>query len=183
MQVENDDTCHALLRFTSGAMGTMVTSWTAADSPGFLIDAFGSNGRIRLSAVGYPSIASAKLYFARPSLNLMPSGQELDIPDRLLSVAGRLVEPDASDRFNGSQRLSIARLFEGFCRSVRDGSEPTPDFARAAEIQTIIEALHESDRRRAWVDIAPLTSTAHRPPSMGPDERNLIDNAEGADHD
>jgi hypothetical protein len=22
-----------------------------------------------------------------------------------------------------------------------------------------------------------------RPPSMGPDERNLIDNAEGADHD
>ncbi len=55
--------------------------------------------------------------------------------------------------------------------------------ARAAEIQTIIESLHESDRRRAWVDIAPLTSTAHRPPSMGPDERNLIDNAEGADHD
>ncbi len=51
------------------------------------------------------------------------------------------------------------------------------------QIQTIIEALHESDRRRAWVDIAPLTSTAHRPPSMGPDERNLIDNAEGADHD
>jgi predicted dehydrogenase len=152
LAAETDDTCHALLRFRSGAMGTIATSWTAADSPGFFVDALGSKGRIRLSAMGYPSIASAKLYFGTANLSMLPSGHEVVIPNRLMSVAGRAVAPVAGDQLNGSQRLSIARLFEGLIQSIRDGGEPTPDFARASEIQGIIEALYESDIRRAWVD-------------------------------
>ncbi|MFC4595839.1 Gfo/Idh/MocA family protein [Sphingobium tyrosinilyticum] len=153
MAVETDDTAHALLRFANGAMGTLITSWTAADAPGFHIDALGSKGRLRLDALQYPSIATAKLYHGRPDFRMMPSGSDVPVPERLMTVAGRLVEPHESDAHNGSQRVSIARLFEGFVRSIRDGSEPVPDFARAAEVQGVIEAVYQSHGQRAWVDL------------------------------
>jgi predicted dehydrogenase len=151
MNVETDDTCHALLRFSSGAMGTLATSWTAADSPGFHLDAFGSKGRLRLDALRYPSVASAKLYFGEPDYSMTPTGKEVPVPERLMTVAGRLVMPDAGDQFNGAQRLSIGKLFEGFVHGIRTGGEPAPSFARAAEIEAIIEALYVSHREDAWI--------------------------------
>nr|UZH23238.1 hypothetical protein [myxobacterium MSr12020] len=153
MRVETDDTSHALLRFASGAMGTLTTSWTACDSPGFHIDAFGSKGRLRLEALHYPSVASARLYAARSDFALSPSGGEVPVPERLSTVAGRVVAADPNDG-SGGQRVSLARLFDGFVQAVRNGGEPPGSFARALEVQKIIEALYESHRRRAWVDLA-----------------------------
>jgi predicted dehydrogenase len=151
MEVETDDTAQALLQFRSGAMGTMTTSWTAADAPGFYIDAMGSKGRLRLEALRYPSIETAKLYAARPSLAMMPSGTEVPVPERFLSVAGRPIGLNPSDVYNGGQLVSLGRLFEDVVRAIRTGGEPTPSFARAREIQGIIEALYASNDSRAWV--------------------------------
>lgn len=157
MEVETDDTAHALLQFRSGAMGTMTTSWTAADAPGFHIDAMGSKGRLRLEALRYPSIETAKLYAARPNLMMTPSGEEVAVPERLMSVAGKPVLPDPSDVYNGGQRVSLGRLFEDVVRAIRTGSEPTPSFARAREVQGIVEALYESNESRSWVQPRGLT--------------------------
>ncbi|UQA56894.1 Gfo/Idh/MocA family protein [Polyangium aurulentum] len=154
MAVETDDTSHALLRFASGAMGTLTTSWTAADSPGFHIDAFGSKGRLRLDALAYPSVASAKLYAAKSDFAIAPSGHEVPVPERLRRVDGRIVEADPNDG-TGGQRVSLARLFEGFSRAVRDGGEPPASFARSLEVQRTVEALYASHRRKAWVDLTP----------------------------
>lgn len=151
MEVETDDTAHALLQFSNGAMGTMTTSWTAADAPGFHIDAMGSKGRLRLEALRYPSIETAKLYAARPSMAMMPSGDEVPVPERLMSVAGKPVGSDPSDAYNGGQRVSLARLFENVVHAIRTGGEPTPSFARAREVQGVIEALYESNDSKAWV--------------------------------
>jgi predicted dehydrogenase len=153
MDVETDDTCHGLLAFANGAMGTLQTSWTAADSPGFYIDAFGNKGRLRLEALRYPSIDTARLYAAKSAIPLAPCGQEVPVPERLLQVEGRHVAPADTDMFNGGQRVSLGRLFSGFARSIRDNSEPVTTFERSVEIQRIVEALYESNRSRAWIDL------------------------------
>ncbi len=158
MPVETDDTCHALLDFAGGAMGMLSTSWTAADSPGFHIEAFGSRGRLRLSALRYPSVDSAKLYAAKNHVSNLPTGSVVPVPARLMTVAGRLVEPGPADIMNGGQRVSLARLFECFVQAIHGAGEPLPSFARAAEIQGLIEALYKSDQRRARADTAWLTA-------------------------
>jgi predicted dehydrogenase len=155
MPVETDDTSHALLRFASGAMGTFITSWTAADSPGFVIDAMGSKGRLRLESHAYPNISSAKLYAAKAAFSASPTGAEIAVPDRLFMVGGRPVAAAEPASGSGGQRPSLGRLFEGFAHAVRHGGEPPVSFARALEVQGVIEALYESDARRAWVDIPP----------------------------
>jgi len=153
MPVETDDTCHALLKFASGAMGTLATSWTAADSPGFSIDAMGRKGRLRLEALRYPSVATARLYASKNDLGMAPGGREVPLPDRLLTVGGHVVGPDQSGAaMDGGQLVSIGRLFEGVVQAVEDGGEPPASFARALEVQGLIEALYESDRRKTWVE-------------------------------
>lgn len=149
--VETDDTAHALLDFANGAMGTFATSWTAADSPGFSLEAIGTRGRLHLTALRYPSIDTARLYAGGNSMTLVPTGAEVPVPDRLMSVGGMPVEPDPGDLYNGGQRISLARLFETFVTAIRNGGEPLPSFARAAEAQGLIEALYASHDRKAWV--------------------------------
>ena len=153
MDVETDDTCHALLNFASGAMGTLQSSWTAADCPGFFLDVFGSKGRLRLEALRYPSAETARLYAAKSTRNMQPSGAEIAVPERLFAIDGKVLGSHEQDLWNGGQRISLARLFSDFAGSIRDGREYPVTFDRALEVQAIIEALYESDRRRAWVDI------------------------------
>jgi predicted dehydrogenase len=154
--VETDDCCQAMLRFESGAMGTLSTSWVAADAPGFHLDVLGSKGRLRLDAVGYPSVSSAKLYFAKVGPSMIPSGSLVEIPAELFKIADKGFEFDETDQFNGGQRLSIARLFDQFVTSIDHGDEPLGSFARAAEIQNLIEALYTSRDTRAWA--APMNN-------------------------
>jgi predicted dehydrogenase len=156
--VETDDTSHALLNFASGAMGMFSTSWTAADSPGFAIEAFGSKGRLLLTSLQYPSIQSAKLYASKNETpHHVPGGAEVEVPARLFQADGKTVTLGQEDLYNGGQRVSLARVFESLTNAIRGKGEPLPGFTRAAEIQGLVEALYESDRRRAWVDTAPFT--------------------------
>lgn len=151
---ETDDSCHALLRFTSGAMGTLQTSWTAADSPGFFLDVLGSKGRLRIEALRYPGVASAKLLGTNtPDLMMTPNLAELEVPEDLFAIGGRLVATDPTDPYNGGQRISLARLFESFAGAIRNGGEPVASFARSLEIQGLVEALYESDRRGVRVTV------------------------------
>ena len=154
-KVETDDTCHALLNFASGAMGMLSTSWTAADSPGFYIEAFGSKGRLRLSSLRYPSIQSAKLYVSRnESPHHEPTGAEVEVPERFFMADGRAVTLGQEDLYNGAQRVSLARVFESLVNAINGKGEALPGFARAAEVQALVEALYQADKRKAWVDTA-----------------------------
>lgn len=151
MQAETDDTSHALLRFASGAMGTFSTCWTAADAPGFHIDVFGSQGRLRLEALAYPSVTTAKLYAAKSQFGAGPGGAEVGVPDRLFTVGGKLIRDEQAD-MSGGQKISLARLFDRVAQATRGGPEPLVSFARSAEVQAIVEALYQSHERGAWVD-------------------------------
>lgn len=150
MRAETDDTLHALLRFESGAMGTLATSWTAGDGPGFVLEAFGAKGRLRLDALRYPSVQSARLSHGEPGYMMQPELREVPVPDRLMQVAGRLIALGDGDLMNGAQRVSLARLFEGFVGAIRGGGEAQPDFVRATEVQGLVEALYRSNESGAW---------------------------------
>lgn len=153
MDVETDDTCHALLDFASGAMGTLVSSWTAADSPGFSLDVLGSKGRLRLDALRYPSSETARLYAARSQLAFDPMAALVEVPARLFTIDGKLVGSHDYDKFNGGQRISLARLFSDFTHGISDGADYPLTFDRALEIQGIIESLYESNESKAWVKV------------------------------
>lgn len=156
-QVETDDTGHALLNFRSGAMGMLSTSWTAADSPGFSIEVFGSKGRLKLTALAYPSIASAKLYASRNETpHNVPEGVDVDVPERFFMAEGRPITLGQEDRINGGQRVSLARVFESLTKGIKGTGEVLPGFSRAAEVQGLVDAFYESDRIKAWVDTAKL---------------------------
>jgi predicted dehydrogenase len=158
-QVETDDTGHALLNFRSGAMGMLSTSWTAADSPGFSIEAFGSKGRLKLTSLAYPSIASAKLYASRNEApHNVPEGADVDVPERFFMADGRPITLGQEDRVNGGQRVSLARVFESLTNSIKGKGEPLPGFARAAEVQGLVDAFYESGRTKTWVDTAHLAA-------------------------
>lgn len=152
MPVETEDTAHALLDFSSGAMGTFITSWTAADSPGFSLEAIGSKGRLHLTALHYPSIRSATLYAGKDDMRMMPTGAQVPVPERLMYAGGQPVGSAPGDADNGGQRVSLARVFETLVKAIEGGDEPLPSFARAVEVQGIIEAMHESHRRKEWVE-------------------------------
>jgi predicted dehydrogenase len=156
---ETDDTGHALLKFRSGAMGMLSTSWTAADSPGFSIEVFGSKGRLKLSSLAYPSIASAKLYYSRNETpHHVPQGAEIDVPERFFMADGRVVALGDEDMFNGGQRVSLARVFESLTKGIKGTGEVLPGFARAAEVQALVDALYAADRAKTWVDTAHLAA-------------------------
>jgi predicted dehydrogenase len=157
--VETDDTSHALLNFSSGAMGMFSTSWTAADSPGFSIEAFGSKGRLLLTSLRYPSIETAKLYASKnDKVHHAPSGAEVPVPERLFMADGKVVGLGPEDLMNGSQRVSLARVFESLVNGIKGKGEPLPSFERAAEVQGLIEAMYQSDELKAWVDTAHLAA-------------------------
>lgn len=153
MQVETDDTCHSLIDFESGAMGTFVSSWTAADNPGFSLEVFGSKGRLKLEALRYPSSETARLWGAKSKRRMAPSLELIDVPERFFTIDGKVVGSHESDRLNGGQRISLARLFSGFTHGITDGADYPITFDRALEIQGIIEALYQSNADRAWVAI------------------------------
>ena len=155
LPVETEDTCHALLKFANGASGSLLTSWTAADSPGFTLEVLGSKGRLQLTALRYPDVTSAVLYASKGLPTMSPSGNPVDVPARLLAIGDRPISQPPIDPAIGGQHVSLTKVFHSMVQAIRTGTEPLPGFARALEVQRLVDALYRSDARRAWLDVAP----------------------------
>ncbi len=155
LPVETEDTCHALVKFANGASGSLLTSWTAADSPGYSLEVLGSKGRLKLSALRYPDMTSAKLYASKGMPTMTPSGEVVEVPDRLLSLRGQKIEQPPLDPTIGGQHISITRLFDHFVQAIVTGSEPLAGFERSLEVQNLVDAMYLSNTTRSWVDIGP----------------------------
>lgn len=144
-----DDTMNGLVRFRSGGLGHVSTSWVAVDSPGFVIEAFGRDGYLRLAGENYPAAAGATLIGAKANPLVRPTAKPIPLPDAWLVVNGRRLVPEP-----GSQVVSMARLYQGMADAIRNGGEPVGSFARATEVQRVIEAFYAASASRQWVEIA-----------------------------
>lgn len=146
---QTSDTATVLLRFRNGGMGQMCPSWAVADATGLFIEAFGSKGRLVVRSVGFPGARNTKLYAGEATRHDAHVEREVDIPARLLHITGSNLSPDDPNKV----ALVMGRAFNDMLRAIRVGGEAEPSFATAHHVQQVMEAIHVSQARRAWVHV------------------------------
>jgi predicted dehydrogenase len=141
------DTATAMLRFKNGGMGQIATSWVAADGPGWMLEAYGSRGRLLAHGPSYPLPNTTRLYAGPAGASYTPVGAEIEVPLRLQTVPGATLDEKA----HGSPTLPMARLYADMVQAIRNGGDGAPSFAQAYHVQQIVEGIHQSLQTRSWV--------------------------------
>ena len=144
-----EDTANVLLRFSSGGMGVLAPAWCAIGGRGFLIDAFGSKGRLVLDGPGMPS-NDTRVYLAK--LGEM-AATELEVPERFRSRAGIDLTAPAGSAWTVGPRFGMALAFADMIAAIREGRGSRPGFAQALQTHATIEAAEKSGREGRWVTV------------------------------
>ncbi len=141
-----DDQARALLRFASGATGSVEASWVAAGRKMALgFEVTGTRGSIafdqermnelQLYAVGErPGREGFRTILAGPAH--VPYGKFCPAPGHHLG-------------FNDMKTIEVRAVLE----AVAGGQRFMPDFREAAHIQATVDAIVRSARERAWVSL------------------------------
>ena len=149
-----EDTANVLLRFKSGGVGVMAPAWCAIAGRGFLLDTFGSKGRLVLEGPGLPSNQTRVHYAKLEEL----SARELTVPSRLRRREGiGLTAYAEGDAFGGGPQFAMALVYADMIRAIREGGEARPSFSQAFHTHAAIEAAHRSAAERSWVSVRELT--------------------------
>ncbi len=148
MKIEVTDEVDALVRFASGARGTIGASWLAAGRKMALgFEVRGTKGSL---VVDFERFNELRLYttdqaVGREGYKLLLAGPaHKDYVDFCPAPGHQL-------GFNDLKAIEIKDLVEGI---VSGESAPAPDFREAYEVQRVIDAMIESSRRDTWTDIA-----------------------------
>ena len=145
--VEVDDLAHVLLRFASGATGTMEASWVAQ----------GRTMQLAFEVTG----STGALAFTQERLNELRLYRAGDPPGRAgfrTLVAGPehppygafCVAPGHQLGFNDLKVIEV----RDFLRAVRGDPAAGPDFREGWEVQRVIDAVARSSAERGWVSVA-----------------------------
>jgi len=145
--VEVDDVGRAFLRFANGATGSIEASWIATGRKmQHDFEIYGTKGGLlftqeRLNELHFFSMVDAA---GRRGFRRIEAGPDHD-PYGLFSVA-----PSHQLGFNDLKTIEVARFLAAIA-----GKWPEPFNFRAGErVQALVEAVHDSARRKAWVDIS-----------------------------
>ena len=145
--VEVDDVGRAFLRFANGATGSIEASWIATGRKmQHDFEIYGTKGGLlftqeRLNELHFFSMVDAA---GRRGFRRIEAGPDHD-PYGLFSVA-----PGHQLGFNDLKTIEVARFLAAIA-----GKWPEPFNFRAGErVQALVEAVHDSARRKAWVDIS-----------------------------
>lgn len=151
LQPEVEDTANVLLSFKTGGTGALLVGWSAIAGRGFMIDAYGSKGRLLIEGPGMPS-NDTKVYRASAGEWSMT---ELTVPERFQRQAGVAVSavPGAADRGEGP-RFAMALAYADMVDAIKNQRRGRPDFTQAFHTHAVIEAAERSARERRWVEIS-----------------------------
>jgi predicted dehydrogenase len=141
------DTGAAALRFESGPVGVMTTTWAGAAAPGFYLELAGDRGRLAINAPMMPA-GESTVRLGRAGGGL----EDVAVPDRLTRTEG-IELPSA---WPGDPRGAMARSFWFMTKAIAGDGSARPDFARAYHVQTVIEAIYRSSEGDGWVDPSQL---------------------------
>lgn len=156
VDVHNPDTSVAVLRLESGVLASLTTSWVAADGVGWSFEVHGRRGRLLCEGRPFPSAENTRLYHGAAGRSYVPTGEWLEIPQRLRSLPGSLLDPAlsnelvAKNRRAGPHDLVMGRMFRDMIEAIGSGNRAHPDFVQAHHVQQVIEALYRSQETRAW---------------------------------
>ncbi|MHA1548445.1 MAG: Gfo/Idh/MocA family protein [Alphaproteobacteria bacterium] len=147
-KVEVDDEARALLRFASGATGSIEASWLAAGRKMTLeFEVTGSRGTLR---VDHERMNELQLYTVD-----QPSGRGgfktiLAGPDHP-NYAEFCPAPGHQLGFNDIKTIEVKALLE----ALAGGPAFQPDFREAWEIQRVVDTIADSSEEGGWLAIAP----------------------------
>lgn len=136
-----EDTFAILLRFASGAIGTITCSATAWHGPGEEIRVFGVGGMLTIAPDG-------TLWGARSG---DPSPEPIEIPARLRGSGIPEVDDAPASHPLIPPFIRLARLW---AQGIRAGSSPSPSFADGMRAQEVLDAVPRSQAHHKWVDVS-----------------------------
>lgn len=150
---ETVDTAFATLRFRQGGTAQMNIGWSVAAARGFAIEAYGTNGRLRIEAPsGFPDAGNAILFHAPagPRADLGKREQPVTLPDALSQLRGAPIAAPEDARVI----IPMTLMLDEMVTAVREGRECSPGFGQALQVQAICEAAEESDRSGGRVRVS-----------------------------
>lgn len=148
---EVPDTSAVLLRFESGVLVTLTTSWVAVAGHGFGLEVQGSRGRLVIEDPGPMPSNQGRVLVGRigaPSRARATTLEPVAVPDRLTRREGIALTggPDSP-----GPTYAMACLMGDMVAAVREGVAVRPDFAQAHHVQMVIEGAHRSVEAGRWV--------------------------------
>lgn len=147
---ENPDYANLILRFASGPTISVQTTWSQSAQEGWVIDLFGTDGRLRASAPSFPTMSDTILEAGEAgtrgdaSLRIVPLDPPADEGTTLPWIS------------NPPPAYPMALTMGSLVRAIGGEGDPAPDFALALEVERILEAARVSSAERRWVRPASL---------------------------
>jgi predicted dehydrogenase len=147
VEVNVPDTVAALVRFDSGATGTLEASWMAAGHKHTIAaQVFGSRGTLEFD---FERLNELRLYPARQTRGREGFTTILAGPAHP-DFAAFVPAPGHQLGFNDLKTIEIRDLLTGLDP---DRPAPWPDFREAWQVQRVVDAMVESDETGRWVSI------------------------------
>lgn len=143
---ETNDFANVMLRFESGLTLQMQIGWNSTLGEGWLLDVFGSKGRIVTTAPSFPTPLDTKISAGQ----IGGSMEEIVVPDRLKRVDG--VGLDATSQPPPS--YAMAQIMRSMVDAIDGNGKAAPDFQQAWDVERVQEAIRLSNAERRWVQLA-----------------------------
>lgn len=140
---ETTDYGTAILRFASGMSLQLQASWSVPAGPGWLIDVFGSKGRLIARSPTFPTARDCTLLGSKVGGAI----EELAIPQHFRVAPKIALDWQAAIQPSFPMALSMSAMVE----AIGGDDRASPDFTAALEIERIQEAIRISNAERRWV--------------------------------
>ena len=148
--MENEDQAHALLRFAGGATGTIECSRVAwGRKNGLTIEISGSGGTLF-----FDQERQNELWLYRKQDSGPEGFRRVLLGPEQADYQAFCPAPGHGLGFNDLKVIELRDLL----RAIATGEPAWPDFAAAARIDTVIEAMAQSYQSGAWVSLNQSTA-------------------------
>lgn len=143
-----NDFANVILKFASGMTVQMQISWSMPVHDGWLIDVYGSGGRLVSTSPTFPTAQDCTLSGARLGGSLRP----IAVDDAYKSRPGISLDWQTPVQPSFPMALSM----EAMVKAINGTDGAAPSFAAALEIERIQEAIRLSSAERCWVQVADI---------------------------
>lgn len=143
---ETTDYANAILKFESGLTLNMQISWSLPLHEGWLLDVYGTQGRLRAHSPTFPTARDCNLWGGK----LGGAMEEIVVPDAYKSDPAVGLDWQAEVQPSYPMALSMHEMVE----AIHGRGKASPDFARALEVERLQEAIRVSSAERRWVTIS-----------------------------
>ncbi|CAN5419027.1 Gfo/Idh/MocA family oxidoreductase [soil metagenome] len=139
------DFANVILRFENGLTLQMQISWSMTLHDGWSIDIFGDKGRLVAASPTFPTSRDCTLHGGQLGGSLAP----IAVPDEFNHAPGIALDWQSDPQPSYPMALSMQRMVE----TIHGGALPSPDFARALEVERIQQAIRQSSAERRWITV------------------------------